>query len=44
MTVRFIILNGENDRLTYKYVSRILGTYQGWGGHFCDLESCFPRT
>lgn len=27
MTVRFIILNGENDRLTYKYVSRILGTY-----------------
>jgi len=34
MTVRFIILNGENDRLTC----------QGWGGHFCDLESCFPRT
>ena len=32
-------------RLTYKYVSRILGTYQfaGLGGYFCDFAVSLPK-
>ena len=30
-------------RLTYKYVSRILGTYQTWGGYFCVLLLSLPN-